>query len=93
MFEIIKLDYPITRDAWLFGIARLPIIHAHIRHVKMKDLKGLDLNNFGIEQMKILIERTSNLTLWEINELAPIDYSKIQEFLNKSLSQSGYKRG
>lgn len=85
MFAIIKLDYPIERDFKFFSVNEVVIESVRIRRVMMKDLIGLNLTNFSIEDMKKLIERTSNLSAKEVEQLGVSDYTKIYDFLNKSM--------
>lgn len=83
MFAIIKLDYPIVTKK--FSIYEAVIENVQIRHVMMKDLVGLNLANFSVEDMKKLIERTSSLSAKEVEQLGVSDYTKLHDFLNKSM--------
>lgn len=85
MLAIIKLDYPIERDFKFFSVNEVVIEIVRIRHVMMKDLIGLNLTSFSIEDMKKLIERTSNLSAKEVEQLGVSDYLKLQDFLSQSM--------
>lgn len=84
MYAIIKLDYPIVTNKF-FPINEVVIENVQIRHVIMKDLAGLNLENFSVEDMKKLIERTSSLSAKEVEQLGVSDYIKLHDFLNKSM--------
>ena len=87
-FITINLTTPIERHSpiWKF-MSDLPITTISIpKHIRYKDIKGIDFTKHPHEGFNILLTRLSGLKIEEVESLNMADCSRISDLINKMLT-------